>query len=81
MKRKEGNMELAFRLIHWQHFQLPGTFQCVLIGVGKINPKYPTEFLAGRSLFELAHYEWSGWYMDILFIHVLTFSKLFWGVF
>ena len=73
-------MKLAFRFLYCKRRLPEGGWVFALLSVGMIHPKH-ADFLVGRSLFELSHLK-DGWFMDIVFVHVLTFSRFFWkGVF
>lgn len=70
-------MKLAFRFIYRKPHLPEGGWVFALLSIGMMHPKHTADFLVGRSLFELSHLK-DGWFMDILFIHVLTFSRIFW---
>jgi len=70
-------MKLAFRFVYYRKSLPEGGWVFAFMSIGMMHPKHTADFLVGRSMFELSHLK-DGWFMDMLFIHILTFSRVFW---
>lgn len=81
MRRNNSNkqIQIAFRLIQAGRDEIFGGWGLRICAIGLVCPrsKYPRRFYPGRSLLEVSRLK-AGWYVDTLFVHLITNSRLFW---